>query len=423
MKTLFFIIFLILLNPAFIFKFVIDKVAIYSHLSYFAYYVFLLFLYYGLMFYVILSLVKNYREIVRYFKANYRNYLLLLAAVILSISAAEAILRVRNILSRTKPSYVVGHEFKFTSTKNSLGFRDEEFTKIKPKGVYRVFLIGDSFVEGVVSAEDTLDRMLEKKFGQDGLNWEVYNLGISGSGPSGYFLVAQEFRNYQPDLIIVSIVVDNDIERTREPGSRSSPEILNRLEGFLYRLQGNSLLAKTIKDFFRSLDTKVGIVMSDSGIDKSYAKLLFDNKISPFTFKRANFGDNQLYYDQIVKCFYNDGAFREHILLIKHLYKDVPFLLLINPDRIQVNTRYLEVLKKIGFVFNGDKPVDRKIQDAIISWAKENSIECLDILPLMLTTANEGFFYPLDGHYTAQGNSFVVDSIYDKIKQSVFLKK
>jgi hypothetical protein len=331
---------------------------------------------------------------------------LLFFAVFISLIISEAILRIRSQILKTRVSHIRSSEVDYCYQENSYGFRDNEFKKKKLKDTLRIFLIGDSFVEGgSVDEKYTFDKLLENKFREDGLNCEVYNLGIRGTGPSGYWLVAKQLKDFHPDLIIVSVYVDNDIEKTYY--------FKNGLEKILHWIRQKSKLLNLINKMLEN--KKIYTEAKGYPIDDFYKELMLSGKINPYLMR--NKADIHGFYNYLVQLFYDDPAFRYHIFAIKQLYKNIPFLLLINPSKYQVNVRYVDSLKKLGFVLNENKVVDRKIQDAIVSWAVRKQINCLDILPYMIEKQSELFFHEIDDHYNVLGNKFVVDKLYDKLKQ------
>jgi hypothetical protein len=329
---------------------------------------------------------------------------------------AEIILRITVQAIKTLPHYCRGYEFSYRYRKNAQGFRDDEFTQAKAKGIFRIFLIGDSFVEGIVDEKHTFDKLLEKKCKEDGFNCEVYNLGISGKGPSGYWLIAQQFKSYNPDLVIVSVYVNNDIERILRFKTQKTNILARSFKKITVWLENNSALLKSTKEFFEK--KSMHSYIKKIPIDYFYKELAYKDQINFWLLVFGQVGGVQEHYDAIVAQFYREPVFRNHILAIKKLYDGVPFLLLIIPSKFQVNVKYFDDMKKIGFTFKENKIIDRKIQDAIIKWCVDNGIDYFDILPAILASpANDSFFYRLDEHYNAQGNLFVIDKIYNYLKQ------
>ena len=91
---------------------------------------------------------------------------------------------------------------------NSLGFRGDEFSKIKPDKTYRIFVVGSSpvFGYGATSDETTISGFMQeflngKYFGFD---IEVINSGIQAADSSKELkLLKQKLVTFSPDLVIM----------------------------------------------------------------------------------------------------------------------------------------------------------------------------------------------------------------------------
>lgn len=105
-------------------------------------------------------------------------------------------------------------EYKTVFSINSAGWRDGEHSLTKPVGVYRIVVLGDSFVESFqVPLEKTFFKILENQLNQKlGSNKiEVIALGIGGSSPTQqYFALLSEGLKYDPDLVIQAFYTQND---------------------------------------------------------------------------------------------------------------------------------------------------------------------------------------------------------------------
>ncbi|MCI0398744.1 MAG: GDSL-type esterase/lipase family protein [Chloroflexi bacterium] len=98
---------------------------------------------------------------------------------------------------------------------NSRGLRTEEVAWPKPAGVYRLLTVGDSVTFGWrVQQEETYGKQLEQLLtGRvEGQQVEVVNAGVPGwtLEATRNFLLDQGF-DYQPDAIVLSVTVVNDI--------------------------------------------------------------------------------------------------------------------------------------------------------------------------------------------------------------------
>jgi hypothetical protein len=99
---------------------------------------------------------------------------------------------------------------------NSLGFRGPEITYEKPADVYRIMLIGDSFIEArEVRYEDTvyaqLADLLADVHTPNGKRFEVFGIGATGWGTlQAYLYYHHEGYRFEPDLIIHFFII-NDV--------------------------------------------------------------------------------------------------------------------------------------------------------------------------------------------------------------------
>ncbi len=339
-------------------------------------------------------------KLVSHFKSNWPNYLLLLIIFLAALIFAEISLRVISNSTLQKKFYISNYEYNYSISLNSDGFRDNEFIKQKNANTIRIFLIGDSFVYGDGAEQNqTIDYYLEQilKHNTDNkLNYEVYNLGISGAGPKGYYDIAKQFKSYKPDLIIVMLYVDTDIRRD----TSSLPALLRKSKLFNAIENINFNRGKCIYEW-----------IDQYNVDYFYKDLACKGLITPWLLPRGALGDNQLYYNKLTKRFENENLLRNNLLAIKELYKDTPFLLVIQPASFQVSTKYFNSLRKVGYVFLQDKIVDAKLQDIITKWASSNGINHLDLLQYLIEDDNVSYFYPIDGHLVPEGNYLAADKI------------
>lgn len=106
------------------------------------------------------------------------------------------------------------------TTINSAGFRDREFERAKPPGVFRIVALGDSVTFGQPKKPDeswpkALERLLEEL--PAGPRCEVLNLGVTGYNVRQ---VAERLHTlglaYQPDLVLYGYVLNDPQELSIE---------------------------------------------------------------------------------------------------------------------------------------------------------------------------------------------------------------
>jgi hypothetical protein len=98
-------------------------------------------------------------------------------------------------------------------TYNSQGWRDLERSVAKPEGVFRILVLGDSFMEAnAVPLDDAFHRQLEVMARAAGRKIEVINLGVAGYGTLQEYLAFREYgRLYAPDLVLLAFYDANDL--------------------------------------------------------------------------------------------------------------------------------------------------------------------------------------------------------------------
>jgi hypothetical protein len=103
-------------------------------------------------------------------------------------------------------------EYDVSFPANALGFNDRDHAPAKAPGVFRVLLLGDSFVEAYqVPPERNLARRLEDLAARDGRALEVVAMGISGWGQSHELATYESLgRGFRPDLVIL-LFCPNDL--------------------------------------------------------------------------------------------------------------------------------------------------------------------------------------------------------------------
>ncbi len=108
----------------------------------------------------------------------------------------------------------VSPDFDVKIVTNSAGFHDVEHLVDKSKDVYRVVVVGDSYIEALqVPIEESFTQQLERMLQRNisGKRVEVINLGIGGTGPAQYYrrLEIRGLR-YKPDVVLMAVHPDND---------------------------------------------------------------------------------------------------------------------------------------------------------------------------------------------------------------------
>lgn len=114
-----------------------------------------------------------------------------------------------------------------TVSYNSQGWHDVEHEINKPEGVFRILILGDSFMEAYsVEMEEGFHRQLERLARATGENVEVINLAVGGYGTLQEYLVYHHIgRLYDPDLVLLGFFDRNDMnDNSQELSLMLKPE-------------------------------------------------------------------------------------------------------------------------------------------------------------------------------------------------------
>ena len=96
---------------------------------------------------------------------------------------------------------------------NSKGFRDVEHVEENTDKMFRILVLGDSFMEAYsVELNESFAKLLESNINKMGRKAEVINLGVGGYGTLQEYLVFHELgKIYKPELVLLGFYLANDV--------------------------------------------------------------------------------------------------------------------------------------------------------------------------------------------------------------------
>ena len=272
-------------------------------------------------------------------------------------------------------------EYRFKNTTistNSEGFRDYEYPIEKPENTYRIAMIGDSVTFGWgVNLKDTYAKQLENKLkSRSDYKYEVLNFGIPGYYTDQELnLVKKNVLTYNPDMIILTYVF-NDAE--------IAPRYNLDKKVFLYRQTIQRLKYKSYTFSF---------------LFYNYAKV------------RELFKEKSTTDEQDYKA-YLEGVFSD------------------NSQGWNISKNSLKKIKQISdennidfliILFPSIKPNDlqdyqlKNIHETIASFAEENDINYLDLLPYFLTHKDTKLELDIDAHPNEFTHHIIADILTNTI--------
>jgi len=99
---------------------------------------------------------------------------------------------------------------------NSEGWRDIERSINKPQAIFRIAIVGDSYIEALqVEWKKMIGPQLENMLNQHAkkVQYEVMTFGMSGfDAAQAYLTIKHKIIKFQPDLIIYAFVSGNDLQ-------------------------------------------------------------------------------------------------------------------------------------------------------------------------------------------------------------------
>lgn len=322
---------------------------------------------------------------------------------------------------------------------NSLGLRENrEIPLKKPKGEFRVLLLGDSYIEArQVRYKETLAQVLESRLREAspgaGLSrYVVINAGVSSYCPSLEYLYLRE-RGLQlaPDLVLLyftfnDVTDDFKIEQTLKRDEAGVPIAApphRALAGSAPRgnpglLRGSRLL-KILSLQLQAWRFRRTMGPPDPERARGiYAPFWFRNSTTihenPLAVFRSKYGDEERQAWDITAG---------HIHRIAELLKErsIPMALIAIPMPAQVSANQWRV-GKVKWGLKQDAVVQSvAMQDILRSLAKRDGIPFLDLLPPFRKAAEQKLFWDYDGHWTVEGNLLAAESTLAFLRESRLL--
>jgi len=212
---------------------------------------------------------------------------------------------------------IISNQSTDSITINTLGFRGDEFSEIKPPNTYRIFMVGGStmFGAGATSDETTIPGYLQQLLNENDFEFdiEVINSGIQGADSNTELnLIKHKLITFSPDLIVIydgwndlranhtPNVVKENWEKICEFGKENDFAVIVTLQpiaGF-----GNKSLTNQELEYAQNgEDYTNNLLIESSPIYQNYAKNLSEITTCTKTLDIRNVFDAEagpIYWDQ-----------------------------------------------------------------------------------------------------------------------------
>ena len=307
---------------------------------------------------------------------------------------------------------------------NNLGFRGRDLEVRKPTGVYRVLLVGDSFIEGEsVDEIKTAAALIEKEMTSEaGKKIEVVNMGVMSYSPEIYFRVIKDRGlSLDPDLVIVNVDMsdfqndyayakdmdkDGNFKNVLFQQQMGKPHVALPVinSGIKFWLRSNSVFYTATADRIKQLVRKIKklpeptvFLVNDLNSDPHYITRSKENAANPEAWKEIS----------------------ANLIKIKDLLKkkNIPLVVTTYPYGHQAG----EDEWSKGRVRNGfetGKLYPATAADLLVEFGNKNGIKVVNLVPDFRAAAKKeaGFlYYPQDGHFTEKGYRVMADLLKEVV--------
>lgn len=279
-----------------------------------------------------------------------------------------------------------------------------EYTEVKSPNIYRVVVIGDSFIEALqVDYDKSYPYLMEKYLNEGG--WsnkkvEVYTFGHSGANLVHYgYILDFAAKKYKPDLAIINIV-SNDFKESLWGFSRKDNWSLSYSEGN-FRDEPPRLISNlNIKRFIRNSALVRYLAINLDLVNTS--PLI--NRVFNFETRRYDTTD-KIQEDFFAKDWFLKGIIKKtlnHFLEIRKA-NNSKIILVLDADRNAIYSGK-----------NLEETENYKFMSAIKQVAQELNIPVVDLANSFKTAWNEKkerFDWSIDEHWNQYGHQIVADTL------------
>ncbi len=321
-----------------------------------------------------------------------------------------------------KPDYTV--EVKT----NSKGFRDVEHEYRPVPGVFRILVLGDSFMEAYqVELEESLPRRLERALAGRGV--EVVNMGVGGYGTAQEFLLLREEGvKFEPDLVVLAFLQTNDVRNNsqelekalwKEEGIKTFGRPYARADAAEEKLvftppdferskQWAETMGRAEKSYLLRTAIVLGFLRLKSAVTPQ-SRPSYDPNIlyGPFLTKFDPPSGLDLFSHAEYRRMWDEGRhITERIIVHARDFTEAlgaGFVLLVVPSKVQAVGSYRAAVIEScpGLELDFAEP-GRKLAAS----AADHGISVLDLSPAFRAADREGarLYHELDRHWNAQGH-------------------
>ena len=293
---------------------------------------------------------------------------------------------------------------------NSVGWRDDEYSKARSEGVTRIAAIGDSFTFGQGCERGaTFPDLLEDLLPAKGETVQVLNLSSPGVGPEGYLVLVREALRYRPDAVVVSVCANDASGTKRTPW----------LNGAVRRLSHHSRLFVLLRDIRRRLASPPAFswdrLPAGAGLQPGLAEFQRRYGRAQTNLVAASLTDpaEVARWSDVPRSGEGwrelDGAVGSMARACREAGR--PLVIAVVPDGAQVDPHQVEVRRLLGVPLSPDVlTAAGRFQADVRELAARHGALCIDPLE-DFRRVGSGLYFPVDLHWTPAGHRLYAEAL------------
>jgi hypothetical protein len=336
--------------------------------------------------------------------------------IVAALAGLELALRAASVVHADGPCYVAdnvtGYRLRPGSscggvTANSLGFPDVEHAAVKPPGVTRIGIVGDSFVVGSVDATARMSAVLAARLGA---STEVINLGLPFAGPRNYAgVIAATARPLQLDIICVVIFMGDDIVQSHPDFearmSWHAPRHMLRAPYILGPSLDYSYAARAIQSGWRAARDR-GAIEPDATFSRATFLSIERKRLEIFARRPTPF----------VAAAYRGAAWAVQRIADETRGTGAQLVIALAPDEMQVDPGVASALLSAHGLNAADFDFDRPARVLAESLGSRRG-RVIDLTPPLRDAQQSGPVYlKYNTHWNERGNLTVADYLLTSVK-------
>ena len=314
---------------------------------------------------------------------------------------------------------------------NSQGFRDRERSFERRLDTPRVVALGDSFAYGAgVNYDDIFLTLIERSLQKRAAGSEIINLGVSGWDPPEEFHLLKVYGSqFEPDLVMMSLFIGNDIMRRRgayleEPRVVAGQSYYVHVVGnwvhdtfgpdrwFLYH-NVNFLLKVGSRRLWRASEENPASVepAGASVALRTRPEYLRDIDERSDIYLKAETPEVGYHWRRTVATL---NAMRQYLDA-----RNIPFLLVLLPAHEQIDGGVRrEWMAAVGT--DSDRYVFDKPQRLLNDWCRQRGVAVVDLLPVFERESDSSrLFFRNDIHWTTAAHALAAKHILPTLERSL----